>query len=238
MSPETVVEWIIQNIDYILEKHPELIKKLYDKLKEELEKRAATKDDIKQILLEIKALREDFNKLSAETAKQWESINRLNAEIAKLWDSVNKLSIEIKMLREDFNRISTNLMLRMEALGARWGVLSENAFREGMRYIVEKYFGGYVSRWSYHDDDGFVYGVPSIVDVDVLIKDKKHILVEIKSRIDRSDVAIFKKKAELYKKINNVEPELVMISPYVTDSAIKLAEKLNIRIIKGIPGYD
>ena len=29
-----------------------------------------------------------------------------------------------------------------------------------------------------------------------------------------------------------------MISPYVTDAAIKLASEFGIEIIKGIPGYD
>ena len=144
----------------------------------------------------------------------------------------------MRFLREDFNRLSTRLELRLEALGARWGILSERSFREGMKYIIEKFFGGRVSRWEYYDEQGYVYGAPSVVDVDVLIKDSEHILVEIKSRIDRSDVVVFRRKADLYEKTTGTKANLVMISPYVTDQAIDLASKLNIKIIKGIPGTE
>jgi len=195
-SVEATVEWIIQHVDEIFERYPDLKKKLYEKLREEIAEEMVTKEEIRQIL------------------------------------------IEIRNLREDFNRLSTRLELRLEALGARWGILSERSFREGMKYIIEKFFGGRVSRWEYYDEQGYVYGAPSVVDVDVLIKDSEHILVEIKSRIDRSDVVVFRRKADLYEKTTGTKANLVMISPYVTDQAIDLASKLNIKIIKGIPGTE
>ena len=192
---EAIVEWIIQHIDDIFRKHPELAEKLYEKLKTAFEVRLATKEDILTVLKELKALREDFNK------------------------------------------VSIALTLRMDALGAHWGIMTKNAFRKSMKYIVEKYFGGSVNRWEYYDEEGFVYGVKSIIDVDVLVKDDKHLLIEIKSRIDASDVAVFRRKAQLYERVTKVKPDLIMISPYVTDKALKLADKLGIKIIKGIPGY-
>ena len=160
-SAEPIVEWIIQHFDEIFEKHPELKKKLYEKLKEEIEEKIATKEDIKQVLYQIKELREDFNRLSAE---------------------LKELREETKKLREDFNRLSTSLELRLEALGARWGIFSERAFRKGMRYIIEKFFGGKVSKWEYFDDEGYVYNAPNNIDIDVVIKDSEHILVEVLNR--------------------------------------------------------
>jgi len=220
---EAIVEWIIQHIDDIFRKHPELAEKLYEKLKTAFEVRLATKEDILTVLKELKALREDFN--------------RLGEEVKVLREDFNRLSIEVKALREDFNKVSIALTLRMDALGAHWGIMTKNAFRKSMKYIVEKYFGGSVNRWEYYDEEGFVYGVKSIIDVDVLVKDDKHLLIEIKSRIDASDVAVFRRKAQLYERVTKVKPDLIMISPYVTDKALKLADKLGIKIIKGIPGY-
>ncbi len=42
--------------------------------------------------------------------------------------------------------------------------------------IIEKYFGGKVTKWEYYDSEGLVYDYPSVVEVDLLIIDKEHIL--------------------------------------------------------------
>lgn len=39
--------------------------------------------------------------------------------------------LEIKALRMDFNRGMRAFQLRLDALGARWGIFAEEAFREG-----------------------------------------------------------------------------------------------------------
>ena len=162
-SVETIVEWVVEHIDEIFEKHPELKRKLYEKIREEIEKEVVTKEEIKQILLELKELREDFNKLSNE--------------LKELREDFNRLSTELRELREDFNRLSIRLELRLEALGARWGIFSERAFREGMKYIVERFFGGKVRRWEHYDDEGYVYSTPSKIDIDILVTDTEHILI-------------------------------------------------------------
>ena len=82
---------------------------------------------------------------------------------------------------------------RLEDLGRlvtivanRFGILSEESFRAGMKYVVEEVFGvAKVRRWIYRDDEGFVYGYPTTVEVDVVIKGKEHILVEVKSRVSK-----------------------------------------------------
>ena len=142
---------------------------------------------------------------------------------------------EIKRLREDFNRLSERLDFKISALGARWGLMSERAFREGLRLIVEKYFGGTVRRWVYYDERGFVYGKPSEIDVDVLVRDKEHLLIEVKAHVDKGDVAEFYRKGLLYEEVNGVRPRLIIISPFVRQRAMSLAAKLGIEIITEIP---
>lgn len=104
------------------------------------------------------------------------------------------------------------------------------SFREAMKNIVEKVFGGTVDKWAKYDYEGLVYGRPAIVEVDLIIKDDTHLLVEVKSSISKGDVAELFRKAQLYEKEVGVKPMLAIVSPYVADAARKLAEELAIDV--------
>ena len=62
--------------------------------------------------------------------------------------------------------------------------MTEEAFRQSIRGLVEKEFGFKVERWIKLDREGVVFGYPSHVDIDVAISDEKTILVEVKSTSD------------------------------------------------------
>jgi len=205
----------------------------------------ATKGEIGKIIKEIKILREDFIR---ETTKLWNEVKSLREETTKLWNEIKnlreetvklredftrettKLWDELKALREDFNVGMGNFARYLQALGSRWGVFAEDAFREGLRGLLESYFGVKVKKWTYYDEEGYVFGRPSTVDIDVAIVNAKHILIEVKSSVSRGDVGTFIKTASLYKRVLNVEPELVIVSPFVDERALKLAEEAGIRV--------
>lgn len=64
------------------------------------------------------------------------------------------------------------------------GVLSEDAFRDGVRELLKD--AGYaVERWVYYDDKGYVYGYPSEVELDIIIRDGRTLAVEITSALKR-----------------------------------------------------
>ncbi len=50
----------------------------------------------------------------------------------------------------------------------------------------------------YKDAECFVYGYPTTVEVYVVVRDREHVLVEVKSRVSKGDVALLYKKAKLY----------------------------------------
>ncbi len=158
-------------------------------------------------------------------------LDRHEEELVKLREDMNKLREDMNKLREDMNRGFESINRLIAALGARWGIMSEEAFREGLRGLLEKEFGWKIERWIEFDDTGFVYGYPSQVEIDVVVKDSKLILIEISSHIRPSDVYEFKRKAEFYRKKTGKEPNrLIMVSPFVEDRALKVARELGVEI--------
>ena len=182
---------------------------------EEILKRIDTlTEEQTRIWEEIKALRE-------EQTKMWHEIQELRKEQTKMWE-------EIKTLRKDMNEGFRLLRRHIDALGARWGLLAEEAFREGLKGLVERVLGGKVEKWSHYDKEGVVFEHPSMVDVDLIVKDREHILVEVKSSVSRGDVYELWRIGNLYERVEGIKPKLVVVSPYIEDTAKKTAEKLGI----------
>ena len=99
-----------------------------------------------------------------------------------------------------------------------------------MKGVVERFFGGEVRRWTYYDSEGFVFGYPSTIEVDLLITDREHMLVEVKASISRADVFELWRIGQLYEKLTGVKPRLAIISPFVRSEARKAAEDLGIEV--------
>ncbi len=94
-----------------------------------------------------------------------------------------------------------------------------------------------MERWVYRDKEGFVYGFPAVVEVDVLIHDGEHVLLEVKSRVSVADVAKLYKARLLDEKIGGRRPRLVIVGGVVVD-AERYASRLGVEIIRvvGEPG--
>jgi hypothetical protein len=115
------------------------------------------------------------------------------------------------------------------ALGARWGLYSENSFRNALKGILEEDFGVEVVNVTDFDHEGEVFGRPDQVELDIIIKNGVLIACELKSSMSKSDMHIFDRKVRFYeKKHNRTVSRLIVISPMVDERAHKLAEKLGI----------
>lgn len=66
---------------------------------------------------------------------------------------------EFAMLRTDMIEGFNLLRRHIDALGAR-GIISQQAFREGLRGVAEKELGLRVEKWVRWDEDGYVFGHP------------------------------------------------------------------------------
>jgi hypothetical protein len=160
-----------------------------------------------------------------------EGFKRHDAEIIKLREDMNKLREDMNRLREDMNRGFEFVERHISALGSRWGIMAESAFRESLRGILEKELGLKVEKWRTYDEAGRVYGYPTVIDIDVVVRDGKTILVEVSSHIRKSDVFIFKKKSELYWEKTGMKPErLLIVTPYIDEEAVEASQKLGIEV--------
>jgi hypothetical protein len=160
-----------------------------------------------------------------------EGFKRHDAEIIKLREDMNKLREDMNRLREDMNRGFEFVERHISALGSRWGIMAESAFRESLRGILEKELGLKVEKWRTYDEAGRVYGYPTVIDIDVVVRDGKTILVEVSSHIRKSDVFIFKKRSELYWEKTGAKPErLLIVTPYIDEEAVEALQKLGIEV--------
>ncbi|WP_238027449.1 PD-(D/E)XK nuclease family protein, partial [Metallosphaera javensis (ex Hofmann et al. 2022)] len=102
-------------------------------------------------------------------------------------------------------------------LGARWGLLSEESFREGVREIMESE-GIKATREVLYDKTGEVYGEPSDVEYDLIVRDGSILMVEITSSLKRGDLPVIKRKRELYERVRNVKiSRVLVITPFIHD---------------------
>jgi len=122
---------------------------------------------VAEVLKRLDKLAEEQTKIWKEIRRTWREIRRIWREIreikkeqAKMWETINSVKSEVAT---GFDRLQRHL----DALGARWGVMSEKAFREGLRGVVERELGLRVERWTAYDEEGKVFGFPSEVEVDV-----------------------------------------------------------------------
>jgi len=136
---------------------------------------------------------------------------------------------ELIRLREDMNRGFELIERHISALGARWGLMAEDAFREGLRGLLERELGLKVERWRAYDNAGIVFGYPSEVEANIAVSDGKLILIEVSSHVRASDVLQFRRKAELYEKMTGRKPDrLIIVTPYIEEKALEAARQLGV----------
>jgi hypothetical protein len=186
-------------------------------------------------LIGLEEILKRLDRHEEEIRRIWQEIERLREDMVKGFErhdrEIQRLTEEMNRLREDMVKGFELVNRHISALGARWGIMTEDAFREELRGILEKEFGVKVERWVARDEDGMVYGFSSVIEIDIAIKDGKTMLIEISSSVDRSKVAAFLRKAKLYEKKTGIKPErLIMVTPYADENAIEAAKEVNIEI--------
>ncbi|RLF22136.1 MAG: hypothetical protein DRN15_09805 [Thermoprotei archaeon] len=167
--------------------------------------------------------------LQEQVLENTKAIRSLQEQVRSMQEQVREHSLILMEHTKEIRRLSD----RISALGARWGIMAESVFRESLERFLQEYFKvAKVGKWKYFDEKGEIFGAPALIEIDVVVKDQKHLLIEVKSSASVNDVAIFNKKCELYKKIKGVtEVEKYLVTCFIDEKAKELARELNITVV-------
>ena len=76
----------------------------------------------------------------------------------------------------------------------------------------------------------------SEVEVDVVVRNGVHILVEVKIRVDTGNVLELARIARLYEKREGIKPEPAILGGFVDKRAERLAQRLGIKLYTYLEG--
>jgi hypothetical protein len=204
---EEVKKVILTQLPRLMETEPDIRDFILRVTREQYAGKQETESRFDRIMDELKRDRE------AQTRK-WEDNQKV----------INEMLAAIKLQNQKYD--ST-----IGALGARWGLHSEAAYRNGLRAILERSFGVKVERYEDYDHDGVVFGRPEQIEMDVIIHDGTLILCEIKSSMSKSDLYSFWRKKNFYEEKHGRRASRAMvISPMIDDYARSAAKELDIEV--------
>ena len=223
MDTELLKETIKKELPGLLRDDPALRAYILELTQNAYAERQETQDRFWEVLAELRRDRE-------EQARKWDEHNRKweedKAEQARKWEANQE---ELRRLHQEIMAQASRHDRSIGALGSRWGMQSEAAFRNALAGILEKSFGVEVLNVNEYDDRGEVFGRPDQVELDVIIKNGLLLICELKSSIDKAGMYSFERKARFYEKRHQRKADrLIVISPMIDARARRVAEQLGI----------
>jgi hypothetical protein len=151
------------------------------------------------------------------------------------WVSINSILDDLIAsfleFKKDNLKFDEFMRVKVGALGARWGVATENSYRSMFESILVKSFNVEVQNFIGLDESGTVFGRPDQIELDIIIKNGVLIIMELKSSISKNDLYIFERKVRWYEsKFDIIVNRAIVVSPMVDRWAIAVAEKLKIEL--------
>ena len=205
---------ILRELPAIVERDPQVRDLILRLSQEQFADKRETESRFDRVLDELRRDRE-------EQARKWDEQNRK-------WDENQKTINEMLASIRDLARKHDSTL---GALGARWGLNTEQSFRSALKGILEESFGVQVVNVVEFDDAGEVFGRPEQIELDVIIRNGVLILGEIKSSLSRSDLYAFDRKTRFYEKRHQrAASRRVVISPMVEERARGVARQLGIEV--------
>ncbi len=174
----------------------------------------------------IRSLMERVEEHSRRLGEHSEVIRQLMEKVERHAQVIERLLAAVDQHSQEIRRLGATI----GAIGARWGLHSEAAFRDGMAALLQE-AGWQVDRFLAMDPEGYVFGHPDQVEIDAVIRNGKAILIEIRSSVSRGDVAAFQRKAEFYTRRTGLPvARRILISPMVDPRARDLARQMGMEI--------
>jgi hypothetical protein len=218
---EEIREIIRRELPRLITEDPELHNWVWNIVHEHSLSRAETESRFEKVLAEIRRVQEDSERRWEANERRWEENQR----------QIRALMEEIQRQGKEIQRVDRRIEQTVGALGARWGIMSEDAFRNALRGILEENFGVKVERVQYKDESGEVFGRPDQVELDVVIYNGQMLVCEIKASVSRADVYTFERKVRSYeKRVGRKADRAILISPVIYEKDAELARTLGIEV--------
>jgi len=225
------VEAAIEELTRAIKAHEDRLTRVEDRL-------TRLENAVEELTKAVKEQSRAIEELAKIVKSHEERLAGVEERLARLENAVMELTKAVRSHEDRLARVEDAIKAfdrRLMALGARWGVESEEAFRNAMRGVVEGILGvATVGKWVYFDKDGVVYGHPSQVEVDVAIRDGTHILIEIKASASSGDALEFSRVGKLYETITGIKPRLILVTPFIDDRGLEAARKLGIEVYTSV----
>ena len=210
----------------------------------EVARRGIVREDFEELKGSVERLaeaqvrtEERLERLEAAVEKLAEAQARTEARVEELAQAQARTEVAVERLAEAqarmekrLDRFERTFETWMGAMGARWGVDTEESFRRGMRAILED-VGFRVERYLASDKEGEVFGRPSSIELDVVVRDGKVLVLEIKSSVSWADLLFFGRKVDFYEKREGGSvARRLMLSPMVEERARALAVEMGVEV--------
>ena len=223
MEKQEIVQLLKEQLPTLLEESPELERWIERLTAQRYANRQQTESRFDQLLDELRRDREEQSRKWAEQNRKWEESK---AESERKWaeqtEQNRRLWLEVGEQKSRLDR-------KIGALGARWGIGSERAFRQALAAVLTESFGVEVLNINEYDDAGEVFGRPDQIELDIIVRNGTLIIFELKSSTDRSQLYIFSRKIAFYEKRHQrTADRKILVSPFIHPRAQELAQELEI----------
>ncbi|MBI3270725.1 MAG: DUF3782 domain-containing protein [Planctomycetes bacterium] len=190
------------------------------------------------VVQELKALREDmdrrFEALQADMDRRFEAMEARFEAMDKRFEAMDKrfeamdkrFEALVTRVDEGFRRMDEGFRRmddRFSALGSRWGIQTEEAVRAFAREFIGREFGVQAERWTQAD-----------AELDVVVRNGKDYLIEVKSSTDARDVERFVANASAYERATGRgAARRLLVTAHANSAAWARARAEGVEIISG-----
>lgn len=225
------------------------IAQLVEALREEFGVRRTDFEDLKSVVRELAEAQKrtefrveelveaqkDLAKAQKRTEQRLEELVEAQKRTEEGLELFRKTFTEqLGSLKEEQDRFRKTFESKLGGLGARWGLQTEESFRQGMRAILQE-AGFTAERFLDVDTSGDVFGIPDQVELDVVIKNGKVIVIEMKSVLSQADVYYFARKVDFYaRKTGRRADRKLVVTPYAEPRAKDAGARLGVEICTDI----
>ncbi|MCL5276207.1 MAG: DUF3782 domain-containing protein [Deltaproteobacteria bacterium] len=216
-------------------------------MREDSDKRfEASERRFEAVEAELKAMREDSDKKFEASERRFEAVEAglkaMREDSDKKFEALEQrfeaIDKRFEQQRQDFQlaiKSSTDFLSRkIDKLGSRWGIMAEDAFREGLSEVLGR-AGFSVTKWKKVDKEAKYFPYPREAEIDIVIKNGRHIAIEVKSTVTMDSVDGFGMAVRFYEESEGKKvDEKVIVGVFSYHGVIEYAKQLGIKIVPEI----